>query len=128
VPVPERKPNCPPPNIDKETALTVLKFLRKKNLGVTESALRQELGLLDPLPDGELDDGDDADDLSSSVWSAYKTESDPLDYEATYTEFKKFLGAFWAVESCSFVKDSVSLTVFAGPQIGSFLARWGGCS
>ena len=89
-PVVEKKPG--PPNIDKETALTVLKFLRKKNLGGTASALRQELGLFDSFPDGELDEGDDVDDLSSSVWSAYKTESDPLDYEGTYAEFKKFLG------------------------------------
>ncbi|CAG0921817.1 unnamed protein product [Notodromas monacha] len=85
----QRKPHGGPV-LDKDTAVTILKYLKKKNLDSTLEAFRHEAGLIEPIGDVDLEDNDASDDVG--VWSAYKTETDPLDYEATYNEFKRFLG------------------------------------
>lgn len=77
-------------NLDKNSLLAVLKFLKKNKLQETEQILRKEAKL---LSDGLLQDDTQTTSDVSSVLSTYKSEGDPDIYEDTYTCFKRFIEA-----------------------------------
>ncbi|KAG0426796.1 hypothetical protein HPB47_026118 [Ixodes persulcatus] len=75
-------------NLDKNSLLAVLKFLKKNKLQETELILRKEAKI---LGDNNLQEDVQASSDVSSVLSTYKSEGDPDIYEDTYTVFKRFV-------------------------------------
>lgn len=75
-------------NLDKNSLLAVLKFLKKNKLQETELILRKEAKI---LGDNNLQEDVQASSDVSSVLSTYKSEGDPDIYEDTYTNFKRFV-------------------------------------
>lgn len=75
-------------DLDKNTLVAVLQFLRKHNLQETELILRKEAKVTD---DGKLAEAVQNGSDVSNVLSTYKSEDDPEIYEDTYTNLKKFI-------------------------------------
>lgn len=86
----DKKDNEESLNLDKNSLLAVLKFLKKNKLQETEQILRKEAKL---LGDGALQEDAQTTSDVSSVLSTYKSEGDPDIYEDTYTSFKRFIEA-----------------------------------
>ncbi|KAB7498254.1 Transcription initiation factor TFIID subunit 5 [Armadillidium nasatum] len=78
-----------PPSFERSNLIAVLQFLKKNNLKGTEDLLRRESGFFDEIEDSKSGYGLESE--TSTIFSTYKNEGDPTEYEETYLNLLNFI-------------------------------------